>query len=838
MSGDAHASSKHELLLELGRGGVGVVHLARRDDGRLVVRKSLRPELARNVAVRRMFLEEARVAQQVRHPNVVEVIATGFDAGGVPWIEMEWGPGATLQALEDTAPLPFDLFVRVVADLLSGLHAAHVARGADGAPLELVHRDVSPHNVLVTYDGEVKVLDFGIAKVKGSHVDTTTGVVKGKATYLAPEQASRRAVDARADLFAVGVILWQKLAGRRIWEGMSEPEIFHRLVTGQIPDLLELAPDTPEPLARVVRDALAREPGDRAATAEAMRDALLAAAPPREGAREAIARHVRETFADERRDVMTRIEGGGALAVTTSAAQAESTGSIPGASTARARRRRAPLAWAAFAVALAGGALATFAARRGPPPATTAAMPSAASVAPQCATDDACPAGHRCDDDGACVAIARDGCTVVPEGLPRSGRVLYLGVMLPLSGPDADAYGRSNARAAELAAREVDRLAGGVPSGDGRRLLGLLLCDDAVDAEARARHLADRVPAIVGFRTSDEALTLTRDLFVPRGVLAVSALNSSPLLAQLPAGEPRLLFRSAASATAFVAPMARAVATMLAPDARRRSRLGGAERVRVSVVRSGDATGIAYADGFLRELGQPADLDVKETALGVASDAAARAAAIDTLARWRPHVVVMPGDGMFASVVKPLEDRLGGAEAQRPIYLATTPWEDDGLRAFVGARPERRRRFFAVSWPTASRALMGFVERYAESFGERLSPATASPGPYDSVYLLAYAAAALHGERVTGAALSRGIERLLPGAPAVEVGPSQVVAGLAAVARGERVDLGGVVSRFDFDLATGDSPVEAVLLCTTYDATRNHVDASDIAIEPGAVVCR
>ncbi|HEX7941070.1 MAG TPA: caspase family protein, partial [Gemmatimonadaceae bacterium] len=151
-------AAQHELLIELGRGGMGVVHLARRADGRLIVVKRLRPELARNVKVRRSFLEEARIAARIKHPSVVEVLGTGFDAKGGPWLEMEWAPGVSLQALTDAAPLPWDLYVAVIDELLAGLHAAHTVVGDDGHTLELVHRDVSPHNVLVTYDGHAKII--------------------------------------------------------------------------------------------------------------------------------------------------------------------------------------------------------------------------------------------------------------------------------------------------------------------------------------------------------------------------------------------------------------------------------------------------------------------------------------------------------------------------------------------------------------------------------------------------------------------------------------------------------------------------------------------------------
>ncbi len=849
MASDDRAGA-HELLVELGRGGVGVVHLARRaSDGRIVVVKRLRPELARNIDIRRMFLEEARVASRIHHPNVIDVLETGFDAKGVPWMEMEWAPGVSLHAIDEAAPLPRDLYAQVLCDLLSGLHAAHSARAEDGGKLDLVHRDVSPHNVLVTCEGQAKVLDFGIAKVRDSSLDTTTGVVKGKATYLSPEQAARKTVDLRTDLFAVGVMLWQHLAGRRIWEGMSEPEIFHRLVSGQIPDLADVAPETPTDLLAVVRKALAPRPDDRFVSAEELRDALAKASPPRADARTSVARHVTAAFSEELHEhhelVQNTRTGEGERGLTTSARNVvESTATFqPGVVTrgpAPKRRFRAGVALAAAFVAVGLGGFAASRLR-----APTAALSAPAEVkAPGCRADDACKSGEHCGEDGACAALAHEGCTVVA---PREmgTRPLYLGMMFPLSGPDADAYGRSNARAAELAVHEINRLAGGVPFGASRRPLGLISCDDASDADGRARHLAARVPAVIGFRSSDEALTLSRGIFFPKEVLVVSALNTSPLLSQLPAGDPRLFYRTTASATAFSEPIARGVATMLAPEARRRAGLREGAGVRVAVVRTGNATGVAYADKVLLELGRPPDLDVREIALGDVEAAAALALAIGKLGEFAPHVVVTLGDGLFSSVVLPFEARLRGPERERPIYLGSTPWEDDAFREFIRKSPSRRERFFAVSWPTTHRALLGFVERYRESFGEVLTPSTASPGPYDSVYLLAYAAAALgatakDGQGVTGPALSRASERLMPspkGKEPLAVGPTTVVSGLAMVAEGQSVDLQGVLSRFDFDPKTGDSPVDAVLLCTTFDPRTRAVDATDLAIARGPFAC-
>ncbi len=772
-----------ETLRELGRGGVGIVHLVRKDDGRLVVVKTLRPELARNVAVRRTFFEEARIAALLRHPNVIEVTDKGADEDGVPFIEMEWVPGVTLQAIDDVDPLPVALYVAVVLDLLEGLHAAHTTEG-----LHLVHRDVSPHNVLVGFDGSVKVLDFGIAKVRDSGIETTTGLVKGKATYLAPEQAARKELDARTDLFAVGIMLWQRLAERRLWLDATEPEIFHRLVNGEIPDLAGVKSDVPEALLAVVRRALAFEKEERFASAEEMKDALARAVPRPSDARSEISAHVKRAFEGER-------------------------GQIERATSEVKRSRARAIIAVAIACAIGGAAWLAFG--------RTKPVAVVAADAPKRCTEASCSAGEHCLENGACAAIESAGCVAIAPGSAPSARPIWLGAMFPLTGPDGDAYGKSNARAAELAVREIDRL-GGVPSPGGRRPIGLVSCDDASDFEARGRRLASVAIGVTGFRSSDEALSLVRDVLAPARVLSVSALNTSPLLAQLPAGDPRLFFRATASATTFAAPLGHAVATKLAPLARKRAGLAEKERVRVAVVRSGNATGVAYAEMVMRSLEAYGDISARE----IASGGEALAIAIDTLVKERPHVVVTLSDGMFASIVEPLEKRL----ADGPIYAGATPWEGSDFEAFVRAKPARQSRFFAVSWPTSHRSLAGFVERYKEQFGEVLSPATASPAPYDAIYLMAYAAAAAQKDVLDGPALSRAMQKLSGPTP-ITVGPTELVQGMTAVAEGRAIDLTGILSRLDFDPATGDTAVDAVMLCTTYDAKTKSVDAVECTME-------
>lgn len=814
--------SPHELLRELGRGGVAIVHLARRRvDGQRVAVKRLRPELARNVGIRRMFLAEARITACVDHPNVVRALGSGFDAKGVPWIEMEWAAGLSLQTVMDAAPLPRPLFLWVVGQVLLGLEAAHGARDAEGNALHLVHRDVSPHNVLIAQDGSVKVLDFGIAKIRDAQAETTTGAIKGKVTYMAPEQVAQEPVDGRTDLFAVGVIIYQGLTQQRFWRGVPEPEILARLLRKELPQVGDEVDAEHRPL---LARALAADPNDRFASAEAMRRALN-----QEGDHASeVAAHLRQFFAEELRELQET------TVVAMSSARA------PAMADRRRARRWSPWLFAGAVIAL--GSAGAVARRFAGAPAT--APSSTGASLPGHATCGDCGAGQMCARDGACVSATTNGCTLhIPEGAPQ-GEPVYLGSLFPLTGPDADAYGRSNARGAELAVREIDRYAGGIPAGDGkRRPLALLSCDDnGAEAEARARFLAHRVAGVVGFRSSDEALRFSRDIFLPAGVLVISALNASPLLSQLPAGTPRRFYRTAPSATAFADPLARIARDMLAPAVR--ALRPKKAPLRVVILRNGDATGVAYADAVMRAMGSVAGIEVRELGLGGeasphAEGPTALESALATLRATPPDIVVGLGDGLFRSVVAPLEMSLHGPESERPLYLGATPWEEEGFASFVLGEPARRKRFYSVSWPTAHRAMGSFIERYREAFGEALIPSTASPAPYDSVYLLAYLAAATGGRRVDGAALAEKVGRILPSPGAVErtVGPATVLTDLNLLADGGAVDLQGVVTRFDFDAATGDSPVDAIVQCTRVNIAARTVDAIDVPIVAGPPQC-
>jgi serine/threonine protein kinase len=275
---------KYYILAELGRGGTATVYLsvARGAGGvsKLVVLKALLPEFAEETSAMSNFLDEARLAAQLNHPNVVQTYEVGTEAGHSV-IVMEYLEGQSLSRItrhcEATGQrFPDGMHFKVLIELLAGLHYAHELKAYDGTPLDLVHRDVSPQNVFVTYDGQVKVLDFGIAKVKTSSTHTATGVLKGKISYMAAEQMSGAGVDRRADIFSVGCMLWAAAAGRKLWKDYSYVQIVRLVLAGEIPSPRRVNPHCPEELERIVMKALAPNPDDRYQTAFELQMALEA----------------------------------------------------------------------------------------------------------------------------------------------------------------------------------------------------------------------------------------------------------------------------------------------------------------------------------------------------------------------------------------------------------------------------------------------------------------------------------------------------------------------------------------------------------------------------------
>ena len=300
---------KYRLVATLGQGGMGTVYLAFASGlgefRKLLVVKELRQDLLSKDASVGMFLDEARLAARLDHPNVVQTFEADQDQGRY-FLAMEYLDGQPLSALierlKSRGGMPLGLHVHVLCEMLSGLQYAHELRDYDGSTLQVVHRDVSPQNVFITYHGQVKVVDFGVAKARNASTLTTPGVFKGKFAYAAPEQAHGRPVDRRADLFAVGVMLWEAIAGRRYSDPQPTHESFQRRLTGHEPRILDVAPDTEPLLADICDRALALNPSDRFSNAEAFRNELqdyLLLTGQRMEASE-LASMMREVFAAER----------------------------------------------------------------------------------------------------------------------------------------------------------------------------------------------------------------------------------------------------------------------------------------------------------------------------------------------------------------------------------------------------------------------------------------------------------------------------------------------------------------------------------------------------------
>jgi len=252
------------------------------DFQRLVVIKRILPHLGADQKFLDMFLQEARIAAQINHPNVVQIYHLG-DEGGLPYIAMEYVDGITfkdlMRAAQDSGRVvPPGVAIGLAIQSCAGAHAAHELTDATGTRLEIVHRDLSPHNLMITAEGHVKVLDFGIAKATEGMDHTRTGVLKGKINYLSPEQCKQEPLDRRSDLFTLAGVIWEMLAFDRPFQGKSELNTMQNIVTGKRQDLRDLRPDIPEPILHILEKALSSEPAQRQANADTMRRSLIAAA--------------------------------------------------------------------------------------------------------------------------------------------------------------------------------------------------------------------------------------------------------------------------------------------------------------------------------------------------------------------------------------------------------------------------------------------------------------------------------------------------------------------------------------------------------------------------------
>ena len=268
---DGARLGKYQLLRRIATGGMAELFLARAvamaGFEKLVVLKRILPQHAESDEFIKMFLTEARLAATLHHPNIVQVYDIGEESGHY-FFTMEWVQGQDLRRIVRAArkaevALPLEHVLHIIAGVAAGLDHAHDKADTDGSPLGIVHRDVSPSNVLVTYDGAVKLVDFGIAKAAAFQSNTIAGTLKGKVPYMSPEQCRGEVVDRRSDIFSIGTLLWEMTTGARLFAGDNEIAIINRVAKADVPLPTSIRPDYPPQLETIVMRALHSDPEQR-----------------------------------------------------------------------------------------------------------------------------------------------------------------------------------------------------------------------------------------------------------------------------------------------------------------------------------------------------------------------------------------------------------------------------------------------------------------------------------------------------------------------------------------------------------------------------------------------
>ena len=439
---------KYRIVLPLGQGGTADVYLAVAEGPsgfhKLVVLKVLRPSFANDPDFRSMFLAEARLAARLHHPNIVQTNEV-LEVDGVPILVMEYLEGQPLSQVivrGKGAGFTLAMHLRVLIDALGGLHRAHELVDFDGTPLAVVHRDVSPHNVFVTLEGQAKVLDFGIAKLERSLVETEVGTVKGKLRYMAPEQIAGEKLDRRADVYAAGVMVWEALAGERMWKGRGEDEIRARVRAGDVPRP-PVAAGVPERLEVTCRRALSLSPQDRQASALELADELEAALAEMGEAvtHRDIGATVARLFDDVRIETKAAIERQlGRISMTTlpavtdvpppagvpAAMPVSRTAEYPPQAQVRPRTRRAIVFAVAGSLFVVAAGIAAWSTRSERPSATLGAKPGPASKAPGTMAADRGAAGGPTPVTATSTlppADPRDDITPAPKRDGRDGKI-------------------------------------------------------------------------------------------------------------------------------------------------------------------------------------------------------------------------------------------------------------------------------------------------------------------------------------------------------------------------------------------------------------------------------
>lgn len=309
VSQTATITSGYRTIAPLAQGGMGRVEIVvRQEDGfeRLYAIKRLHAHLLQDADLVNMFLDEARLGGLIRHANVVSVLDVGTDEQG-PFFVMDYVDGESVSKIcrlscRDEAQLPVQTCVRIIKQAADGLHSAHELTDGEGKPLRLVHRDVSPQNLLVGFDGTVRLTDFGIAKALGASTETTVGTLKGKKGYFSPEQLRFEILDRRSDIFSLGVVLYELLAATRLYGGSAEVS-YDAILNGVEPDVGQIRSDIPAPLSELLFRMLAKDREHRPASARDVArelDCILAQLVADEGI-VGLTDYMEDAFGDSRR---------------------------------------------------------------------------------------------------------------------------------------------------------------------------------------------------------------------------------------------------------------------------------------------------------------------------------------------------------------------------------------------------------------------------------------------------------------------------------------------------------------------------------------------------------
>jgi len=303
---DGTGYGPYRLLEKIATGGMAEVFKAKRSGvagfEKILAVKRILPHLSYNKEFVEMFIAEAKLVAGLQHPNIVQIFDLG-KIGGTYYIAMEYLDGTDLRTIlrklkERNLRMPLDLAVYVVSKVAAGLHHAHQRKDPEGRPFKIVHRDVSPQNILISYDGEVKLTDFGIAKAATKASTTEKGALRGKLMYMSPEQAWGKPIDHRSDVFALGIVLYELITDQRPFLGSSDMSVLERVRRGAVAPPSSLHPEIPARLEKVIMKALEKEPADRQRDAALMHqelEAILQESDPKAGARD-LARFVRILF--------------------------------------------------------------------------------------------------------------------------------------------------------------------------------------------------------------------------------------------------------------------------------------------------------------------------------------------------------------------------------------------------------------------------------------------------------------------------------------------------------------------------------------------------------------